>query len=112
METAHYLGLIQHSISHVWHCFQRKICLLRIFVFQWYRKVGEEYGLNYTQGTKQQSYNAELIKILPISLPLVTEQKKIASYLSNIDHLITLHQRKLEKMKSFKKSLLEKLFVQ
>ncbi|RHQ31362.1 restriction endonuclease subunit S, partial [Clostridium sp. AF27-2AA] len=44
--------------------------------------------------------------------PLVTEQKKIASYLSNLDHLITLHQRKLEKMKSFKKSLLEKLFVQ
>ena len=92
--------------------FPKKDLLTSDFLFQWYRKVGEEYGLNYTQGTKQQSYNAELIKILPISLPLVTEQKKIASYLSNIDHLITLHQRKLEKMKSFKKSLLEKLFVQ
>ena len=76
VETAHYLGLIQHSISHVWHCFQRKICLLRIFYFNGIEKFGEEYGLNYTQGTKQQSYNAELIKILPISLPLVTEQKK------------------------------------
>ena len=92
--------------------FPKKDLLTSDFLFQWYRKVGEEYGLNYTQGTKQQSYNAELIKILPISLPLVTEQKKIASYLSNLDHLITLHQRKLEKMKSFKKSLLEKLFVQ
>ncbi|MBC1931902.1 restriction endonuclease subunit S, partial [Listeria seeligeri] len=28
------------------------------FLFQWYRKVGEEYGIRYTQGTKQQSYNA------------------------------------------------------
>ena len=93
METAHYLGLIQHSISHVWH-----------------RKVGEEYGLNYTQGTKQQSYNAGLIKILPISLPLVAEQKKIASYLRNLDNLITLHQRKLEKLKKVKKSLLEHMF--
>ena len=75
--------------------FPKKDLLTSDFLFQWYRKVGEEYGLNYTQGTKQQSYNAELIKILPISLPSVAEQKKIASYLSHIDHLITLHQRKL-----------------
>ncbi len=73
--------------------FPKKDLLTSDFLFQWYRKVGEEYGLNYTQGTKQQSYNAELIKILPISLPSVAEQKKIASYLSHIDHLITLHQR-------------------
>ena len=90
--------------------FPKKDLLTSDFLFQWYRKVGEEYGLNYTQGTKQQSYNAELIKILPISLPLVTEQKKIASYLSNIDHLITLHQRKLEKLQLVKKSMLEKMF--
>ena len=90
--------------------FPKKDLLTSDFLFQWYRKVGEEYWLNYTQGTKQQSYNAELIKILPISLPLVTEQKKIASYLSNIDHLITLHQRKLEKLQLVKKSMLEKMF--
>lgn len=75
--------------------FPKKDLLTSDFLFQWYRKVGEEYGLNYTQGTKQQSYNAELIKILPISLPLLAEQKKIASYLRNLDNLITLHQRKL-----------------
>lgn len=74
--------------------FPKKDLLTSDFLFQWYGKVGEEYGLNYTQGTKQQSYNAELIKILPISLPSVAEQKKIASYLNNLDHLITLHQRK------------------
>ena len=74
--------------------FPKKDLLTSDFLFQWYGKVGEEYGLNYTQGTKQQSYNAELIKILPISLPSVAEQKKIASYLSNLDHIITLHQRK------------------
>ena len=90
--------------------FPKKDLLTSDFLFQWYRKVGEEYGLNYTQGTKQQSYNAELIKILPISLPLVTEQKKIASYLSNLDHLITLHQRKLEKLQLVKNSMLEKMF--
>lgn len=91
--------------------FPKKDLLTSDFLFQWYRKVGEEYGINYTQGTKQQSYNAELIKILPISLPSVAEQRKIASYLSNLDHLITLHQRKLEMLKEFKKGCLQQMFV-
>ena len=92
--------------------FPKKDLLTSDFLFQWYRKVGEEYGLNYTQGTKQQSYNAELIKILPISLPSVAEQKKIASYLSHIDHLITLHQRKCDETKKLKKYMLQKMFPQ
>ena len=40
-----------------------------------------------------------------------TEQDKIANLFSNLDNLITLHQRKLEKLKNIKKSLLEKMFV-
>ena len=44
--------------------FPKQDILISQFLFQWYRMVGEEYGINYTQGTKQQSYNAELIKIL------------------------------------------------
>ena len=41
----------------------------------------------------------------------VKEQQKIGEYFSNLDHLITLHQRKLEKLKNIKKSMLEKMFV-
>ena len=81
------------------------------FLFQWYRKVGEEYGILYTQGTKQQSYNAEIIKLFPISLPSLEEQSKIAEYLFNLDNLITLHQSELDKLKNIKKSMLEKMFV-
>lgn len=91
--------------------FPKKDLITSDFLFQWYRKVGEEYGLNYTQGTKQQSYNAELIKILPISLPSVAEQKKIASYLRNLDHLIALHQRKREKYKMIKQGMMEDLLT-
>lgn len=80
------------------------------FLFQWYIAVGEEYGIKYTQGTKQQSYNAELIKILPISVPSVTEQRKITRILDLFDDIITLHQRKLENLKLKKKALLQKLF--
>ena len=92
--------------------FPKKNLLTSGFLFQWYRKVGEEYGLNYTQGTKQQSYNAELIKILPISIPTVEEQEKIVAYLDSLDHLITLHQRKCEETKKLKKYMLQKMFPQ
>ena len=92
--------------------FPKKGILDSRFLFQWYRKVGEEYGTNYTQGTKQQSYNAELIKILPITLPNVDEQIKISLYLENLDHLITIHQRKCEDTKKLKKYMLQKMFPQ
>ena len=38
------------------------------------------------------------------------EQTKIAEYFTQFDNLITLHQRKLEKLKNIKKSMLEKMF--
>ncbi len=46
-----------------------------------------------------------------VSFPNYEEQKAIAEAFSIIDHLITLHQRKLEKLKNVKKSMLEKMFV-
>ncbi|WP_295093448.1 restriction endonuclease subunit S [Ruminococcus sp.] len=91
--------------------FPNKKILDTKFLFQWYRKVGEEYGINYTQGTKQQSYNAELIQILPISFPNKEEQQKIADYFSNLDSLITLHQRKSEQEKQKKKALMQLLLT-
>ena len=41
----------------------------------------------------------------------IEEQRKIGAYFSQLDNLITLHQRKLDKLKQIKKSLLEKMFV-
>ena len=40
-----------------------------------------------------------------------SEQKKISTYFKQLDDLITLHQRKLEKLKNIKKSMLEKMFI-
>ena len=48
---------------------------------------------------------------LTTMVPKTEEQKKIGEYFSNLDNLITLHQRKCEKLKNIKKSLLEKMFV-
>ena len=39
------------------------------------------------------------------------EQRKISAYLNNLDNLITLHQRKLDQVKEYKKGLLQQMFV-
>ena len=39
------------------------------------------------------------------------EQQQIGAFFRHFDHLITLHQRELEKLKNIKKALLEKMFV-
>ena len=69
--------------------------------------IKESAGLG-TVGT----YTIENGKKTPINLPpKKDEQAKIGEYFFNLDHLITLHQRKLEKLKILKKACLEKMFV-
>ena len=47
-----------------------------------------------------------------ILAPSLKEQKKIGAYFDNLDHLITLHQRKCEQTKNLKKYMLQKMFPQ
>ena len=57
------------------------------------------------------SYNASDVEDIEISMPSLYEQQKIGSYFQSLDNLITLHQRKVEKLKNLKKSMLQKMFV-
>ena len=58
------------------------------------------------------SYNSGDIEAMEILLPSLSEQSQIGAFFKKIDNLITLHQRKLEKLKTIKKSMLENLFPQ
>ena len=64
------------------------------------------------QAVSQASINQSLLTTQEIAISSFEEQKKIGDYFHNLDHLITLHQRKLEKLKIIKKSMLENLFPQ
>ena len=63
-----------------------------------------------SQRSGQPGVNAQEYAEFEIEVPKKEEQTKIGTYFRNIDHLITLHQRKLEKLKKVKKSLLEHMF--
>ena len=58
-------------------------------------------------------YNISKNKMMEITVPLpcLKEQEQIGALFSELDNLITLHQRKLEKLRNIKKSCLEKMFV-
>ena len=57
------------------------------------------------------SIDIEGMKTIEIPWTSYTEQQVIGNYIDTMDNLITLHQRKLEKLKNIKKSMLEKMFV-
>jgi type I restriction enzyme S subunit len=56
------------------------------------------------------SYNASDVERMEIWLPEISEQRQIGAYFKNLDNLITLHQRKYDKLKNVKKACLEKMF--
>ena len=64
-----------------------------------------------SQRSGQPGVNAQEYQKFSLFVPTKAEQAKIGSYFRNLDHLITLHQRELEKLKNIKKSCLEKMFV-
>lgn len=64
-----------------------------------------------SNGTQPNLSMRELEKF-PVSVPSnLEEQKKIGDYFRNLDHLITLYQRKIDKIKNMKKAMLDQMFI-
>ena len=63
------------------------------------------------EGTGQKVLAHNKFKNMIVDVPEIEEQQKIGLYFESLDHLITLHQRKLQKLQECKKAFLEKMFV-
>ena len=82
------------------------------FIYQLLEKMDSDgYWKALSCGSTFESLNSDNIKNADVLIPDVAEQEKIGEYFLAIDRLITLHQRKLEKLKNIKKACLEKMFV-
>ena len=69
----------------------------------------EEIAMN--MGATINQITGYMFSKMEFKVPCLDEQKKIGEYFEKLDHLITLHQRELEKLKNIKKSCLENMFV-
>ena len=70
-----------------------------------------EFAMRVEGGSVTNLY-FEKLKNIDVSFPSIPEQEKIAAYFENFDHLITLHQRKCDEVKTLKKYMLQKMFPQ
>jgi len=81
------------------------------FIFQLLTKMKENgYWRNLSTGSTFESINSNDIKEAYVLIPNNEEQIKIGIFFTELDNLITLHQRKLLKLKNVKKAMLEKMF--
>lgn len=69
-----------------------------------------DYASKQATGGTIKHLNQNVLVSFPIPLPKVKEQQKIGNFFRNLDYLITLHQRKYDKLQNIKKSMLEKMF--
>ncbi|MGG3735867.1 restriction endonuclease subunit S [Heyndrickxia coagulans] len=67
--------------------------------------------LNSVQGTSIKGITKEELLSKSIFIPCNKEQAKIGEFFKQLDNLITLHQRKLEKLQNLKKAYLNEMFV-
>ena len=81
------------------------------FLFQNLVKMdNDSYWKLLSCGSTFESLNSDNIKNAKIKIPSEIEQTKIGDFFYNLDNLITLHQRKYDKLLNVKKALLDKMF--
>ncbi len=82
--------------------------------FMFYRAIQPSFylmnGMIADGSRKAKRIHVETFLDMPLDLPSIEEQQKVASYFIQLDNLITLHQRKCETLKKLKKSMLQKMF--
>lgn len=77
-----------------------------------YGREFSRYAILQKQGGSRTYMYLNKLRNLYLTVPTaIEEQKKISEYFTNLDHLITLHQRKYEELKNIKKFMLQNMFV-
>jgi type I restriction enzyme S subunit len=82
------------------------------YLFHYYVFSGNALALRYCQGTKQQSYTAKLVRLLPIELPpTVEEQVAIATVLNDMDAEIVALKSRRGKIRDLKQGMMQELLT-
>ena len=79
------------------------------FMYQWLEMFRPEWN-KYGQPGSQVNLNSDLVKNQKIAIPSKEEQQKISNFFNEMDSLIALHQRKLDKLKRVKSAYLTEMF--
>ena len=78
--------------------------------------LNSDIGIKYFESTQigggQRNSGAGILNEMPVTLPsTIEEEKQIADYFIQLDHLITLHQKKCDELRNIKKFMLQNMFI-
>ena len=81
------------------------------YLYAYLEHLGESgYWSSVSAGSTFDAIGGDELRATAIWLPNNGEQRKIGAFFQQLDNLITLHQRKHDKLTTLKKSMLEKMF--
>lgn len=108
----YYEGTENVIVSSLYEVFQTKECIDDKFLLHWFKSDQFPKWIEKLQeGSVRLYFYFDKLVQCQMFLPSLEEQKRISTYLDSLDNLITLHQRKVEKLKEMKKGLLQQMFV-
>ena len=109
----YYAGTENVIVSSLYEVFQTADYVEDGFLWHWFKSTHFPKWIERLQegSVRLYFYYDKLIQC-EMKMPTLEEQKKIGKYFDNLDHLITLHQRKCEETKKLKKYMLQKMFPQ
>ena len=109
----YYAGTENVIVSSLYEVFQTADYVEDGFLWHWFKSTHFPKWIERLQegSVRLYFYYDKLIQC-EMKMPTLEEQKKIGKYFDNLDHLITLHQRKCEQTKKLKKYMLQKMFPQ
>ena len=97
------------TISQACMAFTPKSNVSNEFLYSWYKKHGNNIGIRYAQGTKQQNLSYDIIEKFPIKYPSIEEQEKLNTFISLLDERIATQNKIIEKLESLIKGICNKL---
>ena len=98
-------------VSPLYISFSTKEMLDDRFLWYWFKTYSFDYQRHtLSEGGVRDTLSFDKIAQMEIKLPGLKEQQEIGRVLHSVDSLLSLHQRKLEKLQQIKKALLEQMF--
>lgn len=108
----YYAGTENVIVSSLYEVFQTADYVEDGFLWHWFKSTHFPKWIERLQegSVRLYFYYDKLIQC-EMKMPTLEEQKKIGKYFDNLDHLITLHQRKCDELKKMKKYMLQNMFI-
>ena len=109
----YYTGIENVIVSSLYEVFQTADYVDDRFMWHWFKSDHFSKWIERLQegSVRLYFYYDKLIQC-EMKMPSLEEQKKMGAFFDQLDHLITLHQRKCEETKKLKKYMLQKMFPQ